>query len=100
MTCVGSLTKATLCFANQPGPSVREGHFEIVSLVGTISAAGEPHVHVSLSDGEGRVFGGHMLRGCLVYTTAEVVLGEAEALEFTRPVDPATTWDELAVGTR
>lgn len=98
VTCVGSLTRATLRYANQRGPSVITGHFEIVSLVGTFSpGAGGAHLHASISDGDGRVIGGHVLAGCTVYTTAEVVLGEALALSFSRPVDPATTWDELEV---
>jgi uncharacterized protein len=100
VTCVGSLTKATLRFANQRGPAVREGHFEIVSLVGTISAAGVGHVHASLSDSDGVVFGGHVLPGCIIYTTAELVVGEATGLVFSRPVDPETTYDELAVDAR
>jgi predicted DNA-binding protein with PD1-like motif len=40
ITCVGSLTVATLRLANQEGPSVYKGHFEIVSLVGTPTTFG------------------------------------------------------------
>ena len=54
-----------------------------------------PHL-ISLADSRGAMFGGHVLEGCTVYTTAEIVLGECgEGLAFTRPVDPETTWDEL-----
>ena len=96
VTCVGSLTRATLRFANQREPTAISGHFEICSLVGTMGVDAMPHLHVSLSDGKGAMVGGHVLEGCTIYTTAEIVLGECgEGLAFTRPVDPETTWDEL-----
>jgi len=99
VTCVGSLTRAALRFANKPTTTVLEGHFEIVSLVGTLSPDGD-HVHISISDGEGRTTGGHLMGGSLVYTTAEIMLLEADALAFSRPIDPATTYDELVVTPR
>ena len=100
VTCVGSLTNARLRFANKPHATELSGHFEIVSLVGTFAGDAGAHLHASISDGDGRVIGGHILPGCLVYTTAEVVLGEALDLVFSRPTDPATTWAELLVESR
>ena len=100
ITCVGSLSAATLRFANRDAPTtLTGGPWEIVSLVGTFSADGH-HLHISLSDGEGRTIGGHVMRGCTVFTTAEVVVGDEHNLEFRRPVDPATTYDELLVRPR
>ena len=98
LTCVGSLTMATLRLANQEGPTVYRGHFEIVSLVGTLSAGGS-HLHLAVSDSTGRTIGGHLLDGCLVYTTAEIVLGELSALEFRRETDPTFGYQELVVRT-
>ena len=101
VTCVGSLTRANLRFANQREAAVATGHFEICSLVGTMGKDSPPHLHISLADGRGAMLGGHVLEGCTVYTTAEIVLGECgEGLAFTRPVDPETTWDELHASTR
>ena len=101
VTCVGSLTRATLRYANQREAAVLTGHFEICSLVGTMGRDALPHLHISLSDGKGAMVGGHVLEGCTIYTTAEVVLGECgEGLTFTRPVDPETTWDELHASKR
>jgi len=97
LTCVGSLTKATLRLANQEGPTEYRGHFEIVSLVGTLSAAGGSHLHLSVSDSIGRTLGGHLLAGCRVYTTAEVVLVALPELEFTRETDPTFGYKELVV---
>jgi predicted DNA-binding protein with PD1-like motif len=99
MTCVGSLTDVTLRLANQEGPTHYHGHFEIVSLVGTLSATGGSHLHLSVSDSTGRTIGGHLLDGCRVYTTAEIVLGELPALAFTRETDPTFGYKELAVRT-
>lgn len=99
MTCVGSLRQATLRLANKDEASFYEDKFEIVSLVGTISLDG-PHLHIALSDGTGRMLGGHVLDGNLIYTTAEIVLGELDHLTFTRPVDPETTYDELDIQPR
>ena len=96
LTCVGSLTVATLRLANQEGPTVYRGHFEIVSLVGTLSTNGS-HVHLAVSDSTGRTIGGHLLDGCRVYTTAEIVLGELPALEFRREPDPTFGYQELTI---
>ena len=96
ITCVGSLTVATLRLANQEGPSVYRGHFEIVSLVGTLSVNGS-HLHLAVSDSTGRTIGGHLLDGCRVYTTAEIVLGELPEVEFRRETDPAFGYKELVV---
>ena len=97
VTVVGSLTDAIIRYANQPSGTLSQGHFEIVSMVGTVEPTGA-HVHISLSDGDGRMFGGHMLPGCLVYTTAEIVLAHLSDFAFTRVPCPLSTYDELSVG--
>ena len=96
LTCVGSLTVTTLRLANQEKPTVYRGHFEIVSLVGTLSTNGS-HLHLAVSDSTGRTIGGHLLDGCRVYTTAEIVLGELPSLEFQRETDPTFGYQELVV---
>jgi uncharacterized protein len=96
LACVGSLTRAELRFANQPGPSVLEGHFEIVSLEGVLSVHGS-HYHIAISDGEGKTWGAHLLEGCRVYTTAEIVIGELPGLRFLRKPCPESGYDELEV---
>ena len=53
----------------------KEGHFEIVSLVGTI-AKEFSHIHMSVSDNKGFMYGGHLVEGNLIYTTAEITLLE------------------------
>ena len=95
-TCVGSLTDYTIRFANQQQGTSGSGHFEIVNFTGTVSVNGS-HLHISISDSEGKTIGGHLLEGCKIYTTAEIVIGSTTAYEFKRKKDGTTEWDELQV---
>lgn len=99
LTCVGSLTDVTLRLANQENASEWKGHFEIVSLVGTLSTTGS-HLHLSVSDSTGRTIGGHLLDGCKVYTTAELVIGTFPDLDYTREPDPTFGYRELVIRKR
>lgn len=96
VTCVGSLQKAALRFANQEQSVLLEGKFEIVSLTGVISIYGS-HYHIAISDGEGRTFGAHLMDGSEIYTTAEIVLAELENFRFLRTFDPQTGYPELEI---
>lgn len=95
-TTVGSLTDYHIRFANQPNGSKGTGHFEIVSLVGTLSINGS-HIHISVSDSTGKTIGGHLLEGNKIYTTAEIVIGSSNQLQFKREEDGTTPWKELQV---
>lgn len=99
VTCVGSLTEVTIRYANREEATKLTGHFEIVSLVGTLEPGGG-HLHISVSDGEGQTLSGHLLPGSAVYTTAEIVLVALDDLRFTRKPDPVTTYEELSVERR
>ncbi len=96
LTCVGSLTDVTLRLANQEKPSIWHGHFEIVSLVGTLSSSGS-HIHLSVSDSTGKTLGGHLLDGCVIYTTAELVIGIMPDITYTREPDPTFGYHELVI---
>ena len=96
LTCVGSLKSATLKMADENVIKTFEQRFEIVSLVGTFSSDG-CHLHVSLSDADGKVIGGHLKDGCIIYTTAEIVIGEIDNFVFTREIDESTGFNELVV---
>lgn len=96
ITCVGSLTQTHLRYANQPNGTHLKGFFEIVSLVGTVSINGN-HLHLSMSDSTGKTIGGHLLDNNLIYTTAEIVMGESKNLVFTREKDSTTPWEELQI---
>lgn len=98
LACVGSLRRAVLRFANQEQAAELDGKFEIVSLTGTLSKYGS-HYHLSIADGEGRTLGAHLLEGCLIYTTAEIVIGVLPGVSFLREIDNATGYDELYIRT-
>jgi uncharacterized protein len=98
VTCVGSLDRASLRYANQnnyENLDAKGQHFEIVSLVGTFSTT-DCHLHLALANEQGAVFGGHVNSGNKVYTTAEIVIVEGLDWKFRREKDPDTTYRELS----
>ncbi len=95
-TGIGSLTKYHIRFANQEKGHSGSGHFEIVSLSGTVSVNGS-HIHISISDSAGNTIGGHLLNGCIIFTTAEIVVLSNDHFEFRRENDGSTIWKELRV---
>ena len=93
---VGSLNGAVLRMSNGKNKNFK-GFFEIVSVMGTISINGI-HAHISISDADGMVSGGHLLEGCKIHTTAEVAIIKSE-IYFKRSYDPRTGYKELVVKT-
>lgn len=93
---VGSLTHATLRLANRNFNSAYEGPFEIVSITGTVSIHGS-HLHMSISDGDGRTIGGHFESGCTIYTTAEIVITGFEDVVYKREFAADSGYEELTV---
>ena len=80
------------------GVRIRSGEedAEIVSLMGTVSENG-CHLHASFAREDLSVFGGHLRPGCLVNTTAEIVLAVLDDFRFTRKPDGQTGYDELVI---
>lgn len=73
---------------------------ELLSLSGNISRKdGEVyvHCHVTVSSGldDGRAYGGHLIEGCVVFSTCEVIIAEITGLEMKRSIDPETHALEL-----
>jgi predicted DNA-binding protein with PD1-like motif len=99
LSAVGSLTHATLRLANREYFSEYDGHFEIVSMTGTVSIHG-PHLHISISDGDGQTIGGHLVSGCKIYTTAEMVLGIFDDVVYKREYAEDSGYEELVVKPR
>jgi len=103
LSCVGSLSRARLRMPGAPGEAEVFRTFvepmEIVSLTGTLCPDGL-HVHISLARCDGACIGGHLASGCIVNTTAELVIGELPQVEFRRLLDSATGYDELSVQPR
>lgn len=96
LSVVGSLSKATL---RMPGGKLTKEwneDLEIVGATGTLSINGS-HIHISISDKEGKVFGGHLTKGCIVRTTAEIVILSFGDVEYKREFDNKTGFNELKV---
>jgi predicted DNA-binding protein with PD1-like motif len=106
VSCVGSLQRANIRYSNAETGAVINDYFEIVSLVGNVDLQSNPeslypssmgtkegssHVHISLSDKDGKTIGGHLLAGNLIYTTAEITLLEIKNGLFTREMDDKST---------
>ena len=96
---IGSLSTAGLRFAGADQPRRLTGDMEILSLSGSVANNGS-HLHMALSTATGEVMGGHVAPGCIVRTTAEVLLALLPEWEFARESDAATGYDELVVRAR
>jgi predicted DNA-binding protein with PD1-like motif/glutaredoxin len=71
---VGDLSQAAFQCPGQAEPTVLQGHLEIITLQGTVAPQGV-HLHLSLSDGECQVWGGHLEHGSLVLRGADLLVG-------------------------
>jgi predicted DNA-binding protein with PD1-like motif len=93
---MGSLCTAMIRFAGAAGLTEVRGDLELLSLAGSLSPDGV-HLHLSVADAQGRVSGGHMGPGCIVRTTAEVLVALLPGHRFSREMDEATGFKELAI---
>jgi uncharacterized protein len=96
---IGSLSTTRLRLAGANEPTDIAGDVEILSLAGSV-AVHASHLHASVADAAGRVLGGHVAHGCIVRTTAEVLLALLPDQHFSREFDPATGYEELVVRPR
>lgn len=100
---IGSLSTAGLRFAGAEQPRRFSGDMEMLSLAGSITFDGahsSSHLHMALSTASGEVFGGHVMPGCTVRTTAEVLLALLPDWDFSRAPDAMTGYQELVVRAR
>ncbi len=72
------------------------GYFEILNCSGTVFLNGS-HLHLSIADSEGKTIGGHLMYGCKIYTTAEIVIVESADYIFKRVKDLQTRFKDLRV---
>ena len=100
LSVVGSLKPAVLRMPvvefGKPIIRTWDEEFEIVSATGVVSKYGH-HIHLSVSNIEGKVYGGHLKPGCLVRTTCELVILKFDDARFKRIKDPQTGYEELVV---
>ncbi|MBC8008422.1 MAG: DNA-binding protein [Prolixibacteraceae bacterium] len=83
---IGSLSVAQLRLAGAERPTELRGDLEILTLAGTL-ASDSAHLHIAISDTQGRVLGGHVSAGCVVRTTAEILLAWLPEHDFSRELD-------------
>src|SRR3989304_8913576 len=99
LSVVGALKEAKLRMAGATPKKQKiknlKGDYEIVSVEGTLSAD-DCHVHISISDKDGKVVGGHLKEGVVAFT-AEVSLLELPDRKFLRKFDKETGFEELIV---
>ncbi len=97
LCAVGSLRQAHLRMADAASGSLFDGPFEIVSCTGTVGVGGL-HVHLSLSDKNGKTIGGHLLSGCKILSTIELVAADlSDEMSFDRQMDKDTGCRELVI---
>ncbi|CAN7377244.1 PPC domain-containing DNA-binding protein [Polaromonas sp. LjRoot131] len=94
ISAIGSLSQAVLRYADQPNGTVLQEPLELLTLSGTLSPDGV-HLHASVATARGEMRGGHVMPGCIVRTTAEIVLAPLPGWVFTREHDARTGFKEL-----
>ncbi len=96
---IGSLRPTRVRLAGATDPLEVHGDVELLTLSGTLAVDGS-HLHLAVADDQGHVLGGHAAYGCIVRTTAEVLLAPLPDWHFSREPDSATGWSELVVRQR
>ena len=94
-TLIGTLKKTKIGFYRDGNyePIEIAGPLEIVSCIGNISPKEKVlivHAHIVVSDEKGQAFGGHVLPGCLISVTGELMLVEAMGMKMERRFDGKT----------
>ena len=95
-SCVGCISELNLRLAGAESALNKQEPFEIVSIMGTLTPEHQ-HIHISASDRSGQVWGGHLMEGTVIDTTAELILHCYSKLRFTRKMDDSTGYTELNV---
>ncbi|MEM9087991.1 MAG: PPC domain-containing DNA-binding protein [Cyanobacteria bacterium P01_F01_bin.53] len=93
---VGSLSQVNLRFAGEHEHTLLEGKHEILTLSGMLGKEGV-HLHMSVANSQGECRGGHVVYGCVVYTTLELAIAIMPEVAFQRVLDQATGFKELKI---
>jgi predicted DNA-binding protein with PD1-like motif len=99
---IGTLKKANLGFFQEGRYETTEidAPLEIVSCSGNISIKDEKvfaHAHIVVSDEKAIAYGGHVMSGCLIGVTGELVLVEATGIRMYRRLDEKTKLSLLSM---
>ncbi len=83
---IGNLSKAIFQCPKQPKPSNLDGPLEILNINGRISPQGT-HLHITISDKNGQVWGGHLEEGSIVLKQVEVLIGLLDDSDLLKRLD-------------
>ncbi|HUP03986.1 MAG TPA: PPC domain-containing DNA-binding protein [Bryobacteraceae bacterium] len=92
LTGVGSLETCTYHAASTLAPSAEDKYFtvkgpmELLNLDGVI-AAGEPHIHMTMSKIGKGAFGGHLEKGCKVLYRVEITIAKTSGPPLERKLN-------------
>ena len=103
ISAIGSLNGVRFCDVEAlPEKKCGYGYGRIMTLDETIELTGAGgvicsdaagkinlHVHISMSDKNGKAYGGHLVAGTKVLMTADIVLGEIEGISMLREYNEA-----------
>ncbi len=95
-SCVGCLSQLNIRLAGAESTLCTSEKLEIVSLMATLTPEHQ-HIHIAVAKRDGSVIGGHLLEGCIVDTTAELIIHTYHSLHFSRSYDQSTGYTELMV---
>jgi len=102
ISAIGSLARVRFCDVEAlPEKKCGYGYGRILALDETIELTGAGgvicsdaenhinlHIHISMSDKNGKAYGGHLVEGTTVLMTSDIVIGEITGLEMRREYDP------------
>ena len=74
LSVVGNLSIARFQCPGKEQATIVKNHLEIIALNGTISP-NKCHLHISLSDGECKVWAGHLEEGTIILKGADILVG-------------------------
>ena len=72
---------------------------EILSMNGTVSQT-RTHLHIACSKKDLSTIGGHLVEGCIINTTCELILAELPNIRFGVEQDKTTGYDEIIFQTK
>lgn len=102
ISAIGSLARVRFCDVEAlPDKKCGYGYGKILALDETIELTGAGgvicsdadnrinlHIHISMSDKNGKAYGGHLAEGTVVLMTSDIVIGEITGMEMRREYDP------------
>lgn len=94
LSSVGCVSKLRVRDAG--GINIRElnENCEIVSLNGTVSSE-RTHLHIAFSKEDLSVIGGHLVEGCIINTTCELIIQEIIGWKYETVNDSETGYKEI-----